>query len=1119
MTTRESQAEDLLALDADNRRRALEPASFIVEAPAGAGKTELLTQRFLMLLAKVEAPEEIVAITFTRKAAAEMRGRILESLERAAAGQQPEAAHKRITYGLTQAALAESRQRGWALLENPGRLRVTTIDALCASLARQMPLLSRFGGDPRVVDDARRDYADAARRTLALLADEGGEGDAVAAALHHLDNDAELLARLLVDMLAKRDQWLGYAVSQPPHETAREALETLVARELAQIAAAMRSEWTGALLTVARFAGGNVGDDSPIAVLRDWTQPLAGDPAQLPQWRGLCDLLLTQEGAPRKQFNKNQGLPAGKEGEPHKQFLKGYLESLSSRAASALARVRRLPNPHLGEEEWQTVSALARVLTLATASLWQVFREAGEVDFVEVAQRALAALGSADEPTDLALRLDYHIRHLLVDEFQDTSPAQVDLLRKVTAGWMPDDGRSLFLVGDPMQSVYRFRKAEVGLFLEAQHEGIGGVALKRLSLHRNNRSDAAVVSWVNDTFMRIFPPADAVDEGAIEYRPFAATKADGAGAGVQVHALVGPKEDAGSREARQVLAIIDATWSEDPSRVIAVLVKAKKHLAPLVAEIRRRRPELRYRAVEIESLAERQAVQDLAALAKALHHRADRVNWLAILRAPWCGLTLHDLHALAADDHAATIWLLMADDARVARLSADGQQRLQHARTVLADAFAHRGRQRLRRWLEGTWIALGGPACLEDPAARADAEAFLDLVDRLDAAGRFSAEALDEEIASLFAAPDAAADGRLQFMSIHKAKGLEFDTVIVPGLHHKPRADDPPLVAWEPVLLPGFREGLVAAPLRRGAKKAATPYSYLRDLESERAGHETERLLYVAATRAERALHFIGAVTPSAKGELRPPGGSLLALLWPAVAGEFAQAPVAASTVEESAGAVAIPPLRRLVAPVTMEWPSHEIVAVPPGTTVGEERQGGEGAERLDADVGTLVHAYLELVARDGVDAWPLERLQPLRPAMLAWFAQRGHPAPERERGVARALGALAATLASDDGRWVLARREEAASELALARADAGGISTHIVDRTFVDGGVRWIVDYKTARVADGSDLAVHAERYRPQLERYAGLFRDEGLPVRAAIFYTATARLVAFPPLETPCP
>src|SRR5450755_35438 len=136
-------ADRSLVPDQTERARALDPErSFIVQAPAGSGKTELLIQRYLALLARVENPEEIVAITFTKKAAGEMRERVLRAL----------------TEGK-----AEDR---WELRQNPARLRIQTIDALCASLTRQMPMLSRFGAQPEIVEDARSLYLEAARATL-----------------------------------------------------------------------------------------------------------------------------------------------------------------------------------------------------------------------------------------------------------------------------------------------------------------------------------------------------------------------------------------------------------------------------------------------------------------------------------------------------------------------------------------------------------------------------------------------------------------------------------------------------------------------------------------------------------------------------------------------------------------------------------------------------------------------------------------------------------------------------------------------------------------------------------------------------------------------------------------
>ncbi|HET6719134.1 MAG TPA: UvrD-helicase domain-containing protein, partial [Rhodocyclaceae bacterium] len=490
---------DALRDDAAARLAALEIESCIVEAPAGAGKTELLTQRFLRLLATVDSPEEVMAITFTNKAAAEMQKRILDNLHAAANREIPEAPHKRLTYRLAGEVLATAERKDWHLLEQPGRLRLTTIDALCAALARQMPLLSRFGASPTVTDDAGPLYQDAARRTLELLEAERAEyAEPVAAALAYLDNDSGRLNHLLSAMLARRDQWLSAVSSEHASAAFDDALAQLVTAELAAIRRALDPAWEKRLMPAVRFAVEtllvNGKADSPIVALRDWDQPLAAHIDELPRWRGLVEFLFTGKNEWRKSFTVAVGIPAGKEGKAWKDGLAEILAAAPPRLDRMLARVRLLPGLAGREAEDEIVGHFATLLKLATANLWQVFREQGETDFVEVAQRALDALGASDEdgfgggPSDLALRLDYRIRHLLVDEFQDTSPTQIKLLERLTAGWSPDDGRTLFCVGDPMQSIYRFRKADVGLFLRAAGEGIGGLPLKRLRLARNNRS-------------------------------------------------------------------------------------------------------------------------------------------------------------------------------------------------------------------------------------------------------------------------------------------------------------------------------------------------------------------------------------------------------------------------------------------------------------------------------------------------------------------------------------------------------------------------------------------------------------------------------------------------------
>ena len=1115
--------------DENARQRALEIASFIVEAPAGAGKTELLTQRYLRLLAVVEHPEEVLALTFTNKAATEMRDRILGSLERAARGEVPDQPHKLLTRELAHRVLAHDAEQGWHLLGHPGRLRITTIDALCASLARQMPYLSRFGSQPGVAEDAAAHYATAARRTLEMVESETPDADIVAEALAFMDNNAGRLETLLVAMLGRRDQWLQHTsrIESGAMKSEVEAgFAALIERDLAAAENLLDARLQSMLIPLARFAAANV--PGVLDAIFDWNLPLTATIADLGQWQAVAGLLLTGTGTVRKTVDKRIGFPADKAFADQKKAMLELLGDLRGIAGldETLAVLVRLPQPELSDAEWATVECFSRLLRLAAGQLWLAFQEAGEVDFIEIAARAGLALGDDEAPTDLAQALDYRIRHLLVDEFQDTSPSQVALLEKLTRGWMPDDGRTLFVVGDPMQSIYRFRKADVGLFLRVRERGIGDIRLGHLRLFRNNRSYPGIVDWVNAAFPSIFPDADSPEAGAVRYAESAATRPELADSGVFVHPIIARRDnDATADEACRILAIIRDTYSNAPDERIAVLVRARSHLDALVAEIRRSAPDLRFQAVDIEGLDGRQHVQDLLTLFRALHHRADRVSWLALLRAPWCGLTLADLHALAADDRKSTIWQLMQDDTRLARLSDDGRQRLLHVRGVLQLAFAGRDRQHPRRWLEGIWLMLGGASCLEAPEALDDVAAFFSLVDQLVATRNLNPETLAAHAAELYAPTDPLG-GALQMMTVHKAKGLEFDTVILPGLHRSAGSNDSSLLLWDEVAGADGDEHLLVAPMKqKGAGNGEpTVYDYLKKLETERGAHETGRLLYVAATRAIRTLHLVGiAVADEGKDDgLKPPAaGTLLNLLWPGIAlPAFVAALATGANPHPTAGTVDsatfVPPLLRLrqtgLPDALREAPDAASVAANP-----VDLDLGETGLALDASVGSLIHRCLELIAKGDLQTWSSPRIQRLAPAYRRWLTQAGHPAGDAATGAETAISALCRTLESPTGRWLLAQTDDAAAEQAwtsLNRQDGATVAVnHVIDRIFVADGCRWIVDYKTVALPPNANatafLNAKAAEFRAQLERYAALFAGDPQPLKLAIYFTLQDLLV----------
>lgn len=1102
-----------LEADAQNRERALALKSFIVEAPAGAGKTELLTQRYLKLLQTVNEPEEIIAITFTNKAAAEMRLRILDSLMKAASQDKPTQPHKQITYDLSLQALARGRLQNWQLIENPSRLRIFTIDSLCAHLARQMPLMSRFGSQPRVALDASALYAQAAEQTLALL-ESTAHQDIVKVALRYVDNDGNQLKKLLIRMLEKRDQWLHHAQYEVNAKDLQQVLSDLVEQELQTIAHQLQPALQFSLMPIARFSASNLPCEHPVALLRDWETLIPAKQTALSMWRALADLMLTAAGEPRKEggLNVKFGFPATEEGKAQKAALAEVIAAFSD--VTILHRVRALPNANHDDVSWEIITTLSKLLNLAVAQLWLVFQQAGEVDFVEIAQRATNALGDEfGEPTELALKLDYKIQHLLVDEFQDTSPSQIELLKKLTAGWQPNDARTLFAVGDPMQSIYRFRKANVGLFIEAAKYGIGDIHLERLQLYRNNRSSPAIVEWINQTFAPIFPAHDEVAQGAIHYRPFIATKHNLPDAGIAVHPIIKQTGEAAEavqqREAEAIVSIIQAEQQANPDLKIAVLVRSKKHLAQLVSKLRREHQHIAFQAVEIEALEGRQVVQDLLSLTHALHHRADRVHWLAILRAPWCGLNLHDLHALAGEDHASTIWSLIQNDAVVHRLSVDGQARLAHVRDILTEAFANQGRMNTSRWVRGVWLMLNGAACLWEPNDVVDVQAFFTCMDSLDRSNQFSAERMALEITKLFAAPDSHGEN-LQMMTIHKSKGLEFDTVILPGLGTATGGNnsDKPLVLWEEVLS-AQEHALLAAPfVPKGARDTTqvSAYDYLEAREKERDSNESARVLYVAATRVERKLHLVGIANLNAKQELTPTKNTYLDLLWPVLASNF-------ETAAQNEAALAAQPDLADFTPklVRLTQTKLPLVLQTEQTTPAIYQQNANPtAENLtiEADIGTLAHRYMEMIAQQGLQAWPLARIARLIPVMQHWFRQQGHTESVAVAASVQVAQLLNTTLGSEDAQWVLKPRDSAAAELAFTSQIGDAFKKHIVDRTFVEDGVRWVIDYKTTTLE--SDLSIAAEAHREQLQAYAALFTAQGLPVKCAILFMHLGKLIA---------
>ena len=1093
--------------DLEQRRQAISPdGSFIVQAPAGSGKTELLIQRYLRLLAIVDAPEEIVAITFTKKAAAEMRGRIIAALENITSEQAVEDEAATQTRELAKQAWVRNQKYDWQLENNPGRLRIQTIDSLCAALTRQMPVLSRFGAQPETIEDAAELYKEAAAATLAELESGQGWSDAIAVLLTHLDNNLPRVRDMLASMLARRDQWLRHVAGGINREELESALKHVVESTLRVTRESFPEKFEQDFTECLQFAAKNL----------EWKQTefngLPGTTAEdLPVWQSIVELFLTQNNDWRKQVNKNQGFPAGAANKDMKDGIQSLISHLSIQDGllRQFIEVRNLPPVRYTENEWQVVKALCELLILSDAQLRVLFAERNQVDFTGITQAAIQALGEPDNPTDLALHLDYRIKHLLVDEYQDISINQYKLLEQLTAGWSADDGHTLFLVGDPMQSIYRFREAEVGLFLNTwKQQRLGQVAITPLTITVNFRSRQGIVQWVNETFSQILPQSADVGRGAVSYTPAVAYH-DHSDTSVILHPIIGRDDQ---KEAEIVLKEIQSTRGG----TTAVLVRSRRHLQKIVPVLKQ--AGLRFRAVEIEELGQQASIQDLIALTRALHHFADRVAWLAILRAPWGGLTLADLLVLAGDAKHKTIWECMQDETRVEKMSQEGRVRLNNIRTILGVAFQRRQRLDMSRWVQSVWMKLGGPATLNDITDLENTRTFFELLVQFEEGGDLKdRDEFIAQVSSLYAAPDINADQSLQIMTIHKAKGLEFDTVILPGLARKSRGDEAQLLLWSENPHRDHQD-LLLAPVREAGEQESPTYHFLKNLEKEKQAYEDGRLLYVAATRAKQRLHLIGNVEVKAnKGEpelASPLSSSLLAQLWPAVEADFQAAfehyqNQGEQTEQESL--VVSNTLKRL----TLSWQL-------PSPPVAVTWKGGESAEVVGTDtkniefewageaikhIGTVVHQVIRWIAEEGINSWDENRIQSKANYYRWSLEQLGVPEAELGWASKRVEDALIKLVRDERGNWILANHEEQYNEYALTGVYSGKIVNIIIDRTFVDEtGTRWVIDYKTSR-HEGPDLDTfldrEQERYREQLEKYGAIMQTlDNRPVKLGLYF-----------------
>ncbi|MBU0715394.1 MAG: UvrD-helicase domain-containing protein [Verrucomicrobia bacterium] len=916
------------APDIQIRREALDTRrSFILEAPAGSGKTALLTARFLALLADVGHPRQILAVTFTRKAAAEMADRITRTLRQAQDNSYtalPDSWEARL---LELARNALKVHPDWdVLLRSPDAFFVDTFHGFCGRVARNWPLEARTPpafalldeiGQEALLDEAVAEYvhAFAATRLSSSKSGDSRLDPAEIAAFQRrmvaANNSVRVISNQLADLLARRDR-LGDLITIFRHPLAKDELE----RRTEQLAehylgrlhdhfARHKENW----LALQRYL-----DEQKTELAEALSADIPGPTLRdVSAWQSAANVFLVKAGTPRKQFKPEEfGQNFAKT--PQADFIR----ELPSEIAWILNFTREWPNPPTprrfplretastcaqrasvdmsegqagGQATGEPIGfeALSDCMRLARGALehFGKMMNARGLDFMELELAALRAFNQADRPGDSLIFFHEHLRHILVDEAQDMNDNQVRILSTLTEGWAPDDGRTVFIVGDPKQSIFRFRRAEVSLFEALKANGLSRsseapLPLKALNLNANFRSRPHLVAFANTVFARVMAtPNKAFDEVSFNTsepaRDEATEPAPITLAMFNCRHANNPqttlpfKSEAREQEARYVAGRVAVLHRADRAANVAILIPARTHLTPYVRAMEAL--SLPIRLMEGVPMLDCPEVRHQLNLFKALLRPHDDIAWAGALRAPWCRVPAATLEKFTT----------MPTPARWSeKITGPGRQvhpeifRFNIALDKIRPDF---GRESYAISLQRLWEELGGPAAVVrmcGPAGLANSMRYLDLLDQCpEGRGEETLDIMERLLARAYTPPDPrAAFSPVAIMTIHKAKGLEFDHVFVVGLDREPggraarRERDAAFLmerlpaACPPTFAPGATVGrpsfLAATAGDRRTDARSLAQLLLSDLGLRRNASEYKRLIYVAATRARETLTLSG---------------------------------------------------------------------------------------------------------------------------------------------------------------------------------------------------------------------------------------------------------------------
>lgn len=1013
------------------REYCLETKSFIVQAPAGSGKTELLTQRYLKLLKISNSADEILAVTFTNKAAEEMKNRIIGYLLH---DSKPK---NTLTKKLITEVKKEYKKRDIKLEDMVGNLKIMTIDSLNLNIVKSIPLMTRFGFDS-IIDS---DVEELIKEVIYDFIYKDDTSSQIHTILESLNITYYTFENFLYELVKNREFWM-YDLFGKHNEFLD--LDSYILNEQNLI--------TNKLNKLFKIQ--------------------INESFSLNDMKICFDEIYTSAKTIRKKIKLTT----------QNDEIRSKLESL--------VKNNELPEYELIEKEHyflqinhnddsKLINELKPILKSICASLKIKFNESNRVDFSEISQQAHYALKNEDGFTDISNYMGIKFSHLLIDEFQDINFNQLRLFQYLINSWGPEN--TIFCVGDPMQSIYRFRKSEVGIFMDVIKNGFMNFKLEHIILSTNNRSSSHIINWFNAKFSKIFNMVNDVDLGSINYQECKSPLNNIAGE-VKLIPFITEK-DHKSDECESELIVQNILKSKHPT--IAIIARSKTHLKPIVSYIKQHyQNEIPINAIELESLYNHQCIQDILILTLAMNNFANRTYWVGLLRSPLCGITLNDTHILLNKNHEDSVWVILNSD-QTNQLSADGLTRINR---LIKFVKKYQKKIYLNNWHElinKLWFELGGVKTLFKKNDFNLIEKYLTIL-RIHGSNNIDEDKLIKEIKESMVSSYGLGEKTVSFLTIHKSKGLEFDHVIIPGLNKLNRNPAKSLINYD-----SSTKGSIFSILKNDSKKFSL-HGYHGLKNKSKDFNELKRVLYVACTRAKSQLDLIAQVDEILT---KPKKNSLIDFLW----NDFKTIkPIKIKSKKALKNFGTFKP-RHVQLPIC-EMKDDEIT--PEKKIKLEQFNFKKEYSNNEIITGIIIHKYLELFHAKSISlSFNLKIF--LDQMIKEQNLENNNSINIIMKNVETSIDRLHN---SKDGSILTKQYINDQSEYKISYQHDDQLHHYRIDRTFlINPDERWIIDYKFHNNDDNLKKIIQA--YSKQLDKYADFFNEP--IIRKKVYFLKQGKLL----------